>query len=62
MPITKGMDERERFDAIGIAASTGSPQWVDHILTALPPDLPCPVFVALHLPSTRHQEDGAYDE
>lgn len=38
------------FDAIGIAASTGSPQWVEHILTRLPPSLPCPVFVALHLP------------
>lgn len=44
------VDPREHFDAIGIAASTGSPQWVEHIVTALPPDLPCPVFVALHLP------------
>jgi len=42
--------EHERIDAIGIAASTGSPQWVELILTSLPPDLPCPVFVALHLP------------
>ncbi|MFW6336377.1 MAG: CheB methylesterase domain-containing protein, partial [Phycisphaeraceae bacterium] len=44
------VDPRAHFDAIGIAASTGSPQWVEHIVTSLPPDLPCPVFVALHLP------------
>lgn len=38
--------------AVGIAASTGSPQWVEHILTGLPADLSVPVFVALHLPPT----------
>lgn len=38
--------------AVGIAASTGSPQWVEHILTGLPADLGVPVLVALHLPPT----------
>ena len=48
--ILEWMERRERLDAIGIGASTGSPQWVEHVLAKLPPDLPCPVFVALHLP------------
>lgn len=38
-----------RVDAIGIAASTGGPRALETVLSALPADLPVPVFVAQHM-------------
>jgi two-component system chemotaxis response regulator CheB len=35
--------------AIAIGASTGGPQAIQKIITALPPDLPCPVICAQHI-------------
>ncbi len=38
-------------DLVAIGASTGGPQALTAILTALPGDLPCAVAVALHIPA-----------
>ena len=40
-----------RFDAIGIAASTGGPPALAHLLRDLPVNLPAPLFVVQHIPA-----------
>ena len=44
--------ELGRFDAVAIGSSTGGPGHVETILAGLPADMPCPIFIAQHLPAT----------
>lgn len=39
------------YRLIAIGASTGGPGAVQSIITSLPPDLPCPVVIAQHMPA-----------
>lgn len=52
LPVTKnkGFQKKQRFEAICIGTSTGGPKALQSVLTRLPKDLSCPVFVVQHMP------------
>lgn len=48
--LRRAAEAHGRLDVLAIGASTGGPDALTHLLTALPPSLPVPVVVVQHMP------------